>query len=812
MNVYVTATNKNYVLAGAGLTGSTTLNKSGAGTLVLSNANTYSGSTTISGGTLQVDNGGTTGTLGSGSVVDNAALVLDRSDITTTPNLISGSGVLVQSGVGTNVLTGTNTYSGGTLVNAGTLQIGDGVSTGTIGTGPVTNNAALVFDEAAALGLNAIISGRGSLTQNGSSSISLNASNSYDGATAINSGIVYAQNNTALGSTVGGTTIANGAELYIVGNTPNIGPEALTVGGTGVAGAGALRKGGASTTSFGGALTLTTNTLISIDSGAALNFTNAAGISGNTFNLTFTGAGSSTVAGNISLGTGGLLKAGTGALYLTATNNYSGGTILTNGDLQAASGAFGTGLVSVTPNPSWARLHAADGAVITNDIYLDGTNANAAGFLSGDATNANSISTFSGNITIASPTQISGGQLSGPTGNGILNFTGPVNFTGGAPFLIVRFGNVRFSGGGSYPQIQPRANTTSIGTNNGICPTASMEIGGNGSTNAATAFDLNGYNQTLGGLVGGVVTASTNNIAWVTNSAPAPSTLTLNLAAPFTYGGSIVGNVGITLAGGSQTFTKIGTSAPNGIYNYSGPTVVNAGTLALKNISLTGTPQITVAGGADLDVSAGGLNIGASQTLTGAGTVTGNAVVSGKLAAETNNIPADLTITGNLTLSGQTLVALNKTLALSNSLVSVSGILTNTGSGSIAVTNFGPALAVGDSFQLFNQAVANGAAMTISPAPGVGLAWTNRLAVDGSIAVIAGVATNPTNIVFTVSGSNLILNWPADHTGWTLQAQTNSLATGLGTNWVDVPGSTLVNAVTNNVDAGNGSVFYRLKY
>ena len=74
------------------------------------------------------------------------------------------------------------------------------------------------------------------------------------------------------------------------------------------------------------------------------------------------------------------------------------------------------------------------------------------------------------------------------------------------------------------------------------------------------------------------------------------------------------------------------------------------------------------------------------------------------------------------------------------------------------------------------------------------------------------IATNPTNIVATVSGTNLILSWPGDHTGWTLQAQTNPPSIGLGTNWVDVSGSASVNAVTNIINPANGSVFYRLKY
>ncbi|HEY4414981.1 MAG TPA: DUF642 domain-containing protein, partial [Verrucomicrobiae bacterium] len=73
-------------------------------------------------------------------------------------------------------------------------------------------------------------------------------------------------------------------------------------------------------------------------------------------------------------------------------------------------------------------------------------------------------------------------------------------------------------------------------------------------------------------------------------------------------------------------------------------------------------------------------------------------------------------------------------------------------------------------------------------------------------------ATNPTNILFQVTGNHLTLNWPADHIGWRLQMQTNTLNAGLGTNWWDVAGSTTTNQVTLPIDSTDGSVFYRLIY
>lgn len=75
------------------------------------------------------------------------------------------------------------------------------------------------------------------------------------------------------------------------------------------------------------------------------------------------------------------------------------------------------------------------------------------------------------------------------------------------------------------------------------------------------------------------------------------------------------------------------------------------------------------------------------------------------------------------------------------------------------------------------------------------------------------VSSNPTNIVFSLTANNqLTLSWPADHIGWTLQAQTNSLSVGLGANWVNVTGSSTTNQVVIPISLTNGSVFYRLIY
>ena len=106
--------------------------KNGPGTLCLNNppatgigtTSVYTGTTTINGGTLLVGTGGNTGIIGTGDIINNAALVFDRFDEVTLANTVSGTGTLEQRGSGTLVLTSGGTRSGDTLVSAGTLHMG----------------------------------------------------------------------------------------------------------------------------------------------------------------------------------------------------------------------------------------------------------------------------------------------------------------------------------------------------------------------------------------------------------------------------------------------------------------------------------------------------------------------------------------------------------------------------------------------------------------------------------------------------------------------------------------------------------------
>jgi hypothetical protein len=176
-----------------------------------------------------------------------------------------------------------------------------------------------------------------------------------------------------------------------------------------------------------------------------------------------------------------------------------------------------------------------------------------------------------------------------------------------------------------------------------------------------------------------------------------------------------------------------------------------------------------------------------------------------------------LTVTNSIKLEGAVVTSLNTTNTPNCGQLS-SPTITLGATATLVITNVGSPLTNAYTFQLFNQAVNTNIVSITLPALTVDYYWTNRLAVDGSIAVVPyrTVPPTPPGITnsFDVSSGKLTLSWGDDYRGfYRLLSQTNTTAVGLTTTgWAEWAGSKDTNKVIVTIDATKGTVFFRLVY
>ncbi|MCX6895606.1 MAG: hypothetical protein NTZ16_08950 [Verrucomicrobia bacterium] len=260
--------------------------------------------------------------------------------------------------------------------------------------------------------------------------------------------------------------------------------------------------------------------------------------------------------------------------------------------------------------------------------------------------------------------------------------------------------------------------------------------------------------------------------------------MTVNLASDLKLSGVINGDGAVVKSG-------IATLTLAGVNTYTNTTKVSAGTLLVSGALGAGAVTVTNSG----------TTLGGSGVIGGAVTMAPGTTLRPGLGGADSS---PLTVNGNVTLnaSGMTMIAINRTNTPNKAATLVVGG-TLAQAGTVTIANVGPALQGGDS--------TGGFSATNLPALDAGLSWGLT---NGTLYVLGGggVNLNPSNLVWSVSGSSLTLTWPTNQVGWDLQAQTNALSVGISNNWGTVPGSTGTNSMTLPVDPANPTVFYRLHH
>jgi autotransporter-associated beta strand protein len=258
-------------------------------------------------------------------------------------------------------------------------------------------------------------------------------------------------------------------------------------------------------------------------------------------------------------------------------------------------------------------------------------------------------------------------------------------------------------------------------------------------------------------------------------------------------GGAITGTGGLAKDGsGTLTLSSSGNTFPGG-------TFVHRGTLRVANAagSATGSGSVTVR---------------TNAALTGPGRIAGAVSIQNGGTLAPGDSLGTLTISNALTLTAGCLCHVEINAATGASDL-VAGLTSVSYAGTLVVTNLAGTVTNGQPFQLFGAASFSGNFASItSNVPEATWVFnpTNGLL---TASVAPSISTTPTNItVLRVEEQVMELSWSASHTGWELQTQTNSLAAGLGTNWVSVADSTTTNRVLVPLAPGTPAVFFRLRW
>ncbi len=722
---------------------------------------------------------------------------------------IAGTTSLKKLSAGVLNLQTVNSYAGGTVVSNGTLRVGNNNAISSTGAGGVEVYGAATVDLNNFANTINGLSGNGSVDNQGGSTATLTVGN--NNASGVFSGVLKNTSGTlALAKIGNGSLTLSSSNSYGGGSTLN--------GGTLVVG-NAHALGTNTVTVNGGVLDMQTDLHISSLAGAGGNVAN--NTTASTLTLLVEGGAATTYSGAIINGSGSgsvAVKVLNGSsLTLGGINTFTGGTFV---------GANSSFFIPNSPASVGGFVVASNGAT----LGLSGGSGTP-----GTPTNILTASGATVNFTAGALGKIWGGQFEGAVNTTNRYFT-TMSFGGDTSFKnflgLVRFestnGSLRFinipagTAGGSDNTTFEFSNSAAVVTRDAATVRLGHIIGGSqtsGIDGATTAGVIDTY------MLGGKGLDSTflgyfrgsNNLVKIGAGQLifAGANVTTNTdSATYTnylYASLVAHTVNTTVSNG-----VLGLVVPNNLSN--SPVITLSSASAVLDVSKMGFVQDFVDESSIVTnqvlVTNGVIQIHTGQTLAGIGSVQGAVVADAGSVLNLGLPTGTLAVSGSVSLNGAVNVNLDRAATPNSGRLTAASFA---GSGAVlTVTNLGATLVTGDTFQLFNGPVSAFTTVNLPVASAdnsITYAWENNLAVNGTIKVLSGaspVNPNPTNITTSVTGNQLTLSWPASHTGWTLQAQTNALTTGLSGVWYNVAGSTTTNQVIVPINPANPTVFYRL--
>lgn len=408
-------------------TGPDSISKSGSGTLTLFGANNYSGTTSLSGGALEIGNNAALGTstllLTSGTLQSAGAARTIGNNATLAGNITIG-GIANLTIAGTTTLTANRIL---TINNSGatTLQNVNLSNSATSRTLTVTGAGDLVVQGTIANGGTATAS---ALVKTGTGKLVLSGANTYGGSTTISAGTVEVRNNTALGTTAGTTSVVSGASLALSNNI-TIG-ETIGVAGAGAGGSGAILNISGNNTII---TTITQSAASSITAqGGTLNLNAGSGNSvSGAVALTMGGTGNISLSRALNIGAATLTKVGAGTVTLGWSGANTVGTTNINAGTLAIAGSLG-GSLNVA---ALGTLQTNNGSIISAGSVILGSQTVGSG--------GAGSSSFTGGVTYGASSTLNWDLLANSTAGPSTNFdqvlisSGNLSITSGAAINLI---------------------------------------------------------------------------------------------------------------------------------------------------------------------------------------------------------------------------------------------------------------------------------------------------------------------------------------------------------------------------------------
>jgi autotransporter-associated beta strand protein len=779
----------------AGTTGGATIEMDGTGPLVLTS------------------NVGATGAGSKTLTLQGSSIAANTISGTITNNSSANKTSLTKAGTGNWILGGKSTFTGNLAINGGTLTInGSGELGGGSYAGAISDAAAgtFVYDSSSGQTLSGAISGAGAFNVAAAAGATVTISgtaNTFTGLFSITSGTLAIDADGSLG-TAPGTVVANditlngGPAANLRANANNITINAnrgLTLGANG----GAIQVAGNDTCTYNGIISGSGPFQVGVNASTGLGILVLGGSESYT-NTTVLAAGTVRLSAAASLGnSSGILMSNSPTLDVSAQNPFAlstTNTITVIGSTNSFSTIVGpsggdVNFGSQTVNLSFVPTYTNGDPVHAPLTVSQGTlelNGNAI-----NVTNASALTLDVGNYALI---QCAGISVTTPP---TFNYFGPAMAPNTTASLAV-VGNTLML------QVVPTAGYTgSTFTNQSPNPGETTVYGTANATFSGTVSAAGPSYPAIGETVTvAILNVMTNNTTIDDNTGDFTVTMPINsvpagtYVVAYSYPGNgtlapatdtstalIITKAAVTVTATAQTKTY-GQTLPSGagstLFTDSG--LQNGESIGSVTLAISGSPSGSVS---NAPVSGSPYTITPSAATGGTFSSANYSItyVTGLLTVN----PLPVALKGTRPYDG-TATALFSLLSITNV---VGTDVVNVASGSVTLASSGPG----------SVPIVSASGLTLGGAEAAD--YTTAGAIG---AVNVTVNSNSTNIVFTAANNALTLSWPLDHTGWTLQAQTNDVTVGISTNWVNVAGSTATNQVVVPVDPNNGTVFYRLYY